>query len=78
MYYYFQIPTFEFPDLNRDLKGRIEKFIENPKDEAFEDLYNTVIEYIGDNNINENLKYFFKINTLIIKTKYLKFPLKDL
>lgn len=46
----------DVPDLNSDLKERIEKFVENPKEEAFEDLYNTVIEDIGDNNINEALK----------------------
>ena len=28
--------------------------------------------------LNCYLKYFFKINALIIKTKYLKFPLNDL
>jgi len=46
----------DVPDLNNDLKERIEKFVEKPKEETFEDLYNTVIEYIGDNNINETLK----------------------
>jgi hypothetical protein len=46
----------DVPDLNSDLKERIEKFVEKPKEAAFEELYNTVIEYIGDNNINETLK----------------------
>jgi uncharacterized protein with ParB-like and HNH nuclease domain len=43
----------DVPDLNSDLKERIEKFVEKPKEAAFEELYNTVIEYIGDNNIKE-------------------------